>query len=1049
MIPLRVYLKGFMSYRDEAVLTFDGAPLWVLTGQNGAGKSAVFDAITFALYGKHRAGKQNHTDLINHQADQLVVEFDFSIGEDVYRVKRIVSKKGKSDWGAFHLQGPNAPYSGKNKLQPIPGTDNKAGFADWVSHNIGLDEETFTASILLQQGRSEAMLEAIPSTRHKMLSELVDISEYEHLAQRAKNESNKYKGIVEGLDIQLRDLNDVNDTELNELDKQISILESAIEEVQDHLEELEALKVHAGNWQKLTQEQEEITRTIEKAQPLLDNAEQIEQEARRLAELQQVLSKLKSIFHEHQRLLECQDEITNQKCEATRQEGVLTELEPKFGQAQTQLKTLINQQEEQQRIQREADQTLQNTESDHLKLERIEVLRQQMNKFEEDMARLFPDDLDERVKTGQTEVKRLRELSVNLPYLHRFRQERSQWLEFKNQGENAEEQLAILSDQLETTQKEHEAIQSQHNQASSRMQKFREGVTTAQTLLNEVKDNISRFQEVEGHPNCYYCGQQLTPEHLSSERTRLENERNAKAALVEEAEHLLQTGEEEAERWGKKVQDWELKVKELTSEAQRLEQEIKFAQQNQKGAEIQAGQAVRALSENYKDKITQSDKLDIFACLVTEYPSKEDLHELEMQARLLSQYEARLEQRLQEQKKRDVLRERQRLTGDELLELETNYPENTAREIINARQAAEAARENAKSQLKQLQEDLELAQGACKELESDCEKTRNRQQKAIQQIDIEQTRFNELQRSIARMTTALPPDWQSVTTSLTETQLQNWELEENSLMGADERKQQLLGAQHLQKSRQDRLLQVDEDLTEIPEKAKRPLTDLNTEEANARQEREKLQTKYNNTQATKRDLEKQQETKRSLEKQRREANKKAGLYKELASLFGRDNLQRYLLQQVEHSIVHHANEVLDRISGGTLRLDLRETASSSGNVKALDIVAYNSQLGQDLSPIPVSFLSGSQRFRVAVSLALGIGRYMSQGSYRVESVIIDEGFGGLDKDGRDQIIDELHELKHELSRIILVSHQEEFASAFREHGYEITLANGTSVVNSL
>ena len=37
MIPLRVYLKGFMSYHDEAVLTFDGAPLWVLTGQNGAG----------------------------------------------------------------------------------------------------------------------------------------------------------------------------------------------------------------------------------------------------------------------------------------------------------------------------------------------------------------------------------------------------------------------------------------------------------------------------------------------------------------------------------------------------------------------------------------------------------------------------------------------------------------------------------------------------------------------------------------------------------------------------------------------------------------------------------------------------------------------------------------------------------------------------------------------------------------------------------------------------------------------------------------------------
>lgn len=72
--------------------------------------------------------------------------------------------------------------------------------------------------------------------------------------------------------------------------------------------------------------------------------------------------------------------------------------------------------------------------------------------------------------------------------------------------------------------------------------------------------------------------------------------------------------------------------------------------------------------------------------------------------------------------------------------------------------------------------------------------------------------------------------------------------------------------------------------------------------------------------------------------------------------------------------------------------------------------------------------------------------FASQEAKRVESAIIDEGFGGLDKEGRNQMIDELHELKHELNRIILVSHQEEFASAFRDNGYEIRLDNGTSSV---
>jgi exonuclease SbcC len=90
-------------------------------------------------------------------------------------------------------------------------------------------------------------------------------------------------------------------------------------------------------------------------------------------------------------------------------------------------------------------------------------------------------------------------------------------------------------------------------------------------------------------------------------------------------------------------------------------------------------------------------------------------------------------------------------------------------------------------------------------------------------------------------------------------------------------------------------------------------------------------------------------------------------------------------------------------------------------------------------------LSGGQRFRVSVSLALGIGRwYAGEGGKRVESVIIDEGFGSLDKDGRRQMIEELHALQGVLGRILLVSHQEEFQTAF-QNAYAIRLEGGTSV----
>ena len=73
MNPIRIKLEGFMSYRHEAELNFEDKPIWVLTGDNGSGKSAIFDAVTFALYGKTQRNV-NNSDMINIHADQLLAK---------------------------------------------------------------------------------------------------------------------------------------------------------------------------------------------------------------------------------------------------------------------------------------------------------------------------------------------------------------------------------------------------------------------------------------------------------------------------------------------------------------------------------------------------------------------------------------------------------------------------------------------------------------------------------------------------------------------------------------------------------------------------------------------------------------------------------------------------------------------------------------------------------------------------------------------------------------------------------------------------------------
>jgi hypothetical protein len=182
-----------------------------------------------------------------------------------------------------------------------------------------------------------------------------------------------------------------------------------------------------------------------------------------------------------------------------------------------------------------------------------------------------------------------------------------------------------------------------------------------------------------------------------------------------------------------------------------------------------------------------------------------------------------------------------------------------------------------------------------------------------------------------------------------------------------------------------------------------------------------------------------------LEKEFLELEQNHHRLRQLADLLGRNGLQLHLVRQAENRIVEYANAVLDRLSGGQLYLRLRKSGDGeSAADQALQLEAINRAAGQ--TPIGVSFLSGSQRFRVAVSLALGIGRYASRQHRPIESVIIDEGFGCLDRQGRQSMIQELNNLKGQLRSILLVSHQEEFADAFPD-GYRFELVDGTTVAS--
>src|SRR5512141_1015380 len=93
MIPDKLRLHNFMCYRGEQSLDFSGIHLACLAGDNGHGKSALLDAMTWAIWGRARSRRDD--DLVALGETDMWVDFEFELGGLRYRIWRQRSRKGR------------------------------------------------------------------------------------------------------------------------------------------------------------------------------------------------------------------------------------------------------------------------------------------------------------------------------------------------------------------------------------------------------------------------------------------------------------------------------------------------------------------------------------------------------------------------------------------------------------------------------------------------------------------------------------------------------------------------------------------------------------------------------------------------------------------------------------------------------------------------------------------------------------------------------------------------------------------------------------------
>ncbi len=197
MRPLKLTMSAFGPYADVTVLEMDQlgeSGLYLITGDTGAGKTTIFDAITYALYGE-ASGSERQPDMLRSQyaddKDDTFVELEFEFQGSVYKIRR----------------NPEYTYTRELKNGTIK-TSKKTADAEmtWpdghitvksrnvtqeVENLLGLDREQFSQIVMIAQGSFQELLTADTQTRNKIFRQLFNTSPYKKLQERITSDASQ------------------------------------------------------------------------------------------------------------------------------------------------------------------------------------------------------------------------------------------------------------------------------------------------------------------------------------------------------------------------------------------------------------------------------------------------------------------------------------------------------------------------------------------------------------------------------------------------------------------------------------------------------------------------------------------------------------------------------------------------------------------------------------------------------------------------------------------------------------------------------------------
>lgn len=280
MRPLKLTMSAFGPYAGKEVLNLEELGengLYLITGKTGAGKTSIFDAITYALYDRPSGDVRDDSTLRSTYADdstETFVELEFACKEKVYKVRR------NPEYTRLKARGEGTTkQTAKAELYLPDGRiidKSKKEVTKAVVEIIGVDRDQFLQIAMIAQGEFRKVLLADTEERKKIFRQIFKTQKYESLQNRLKEEAlalkRQYEGARQNLNAYYNGLRCTEDSPLYEKVTLAIAGELTSDEVTQLLNELilndEAQKVRYEKSLAAVEEQ------IEKVNALITRAEE-------------------------------------------------------------------------------------------------------------------------------------------------------------------------------------------------------------------------------------------------------------------------------------------------------------------------------------------------------------------------------------------------------------------------------------------------------------------------------------------------------------------------------------------------------------------------------------------------------------------------------------------------------------------------------------------------------------------------------------------------------------------------------------------------------